>query len=77
MSFAKIFGSGKKKEEAPTTQDAIQKLRATEEMLTKKSEFIEKKMKQELMTAKKAGTKDKRGKLTILSLLYTKVTLDQ
>lgn len=66
MSFAKIFGSGKKKEETPTTQDAIQKLRATEEMLTKKSEFIEKKMKQELMTAKKAGTKDKRVALNAL-----------
>jgi len=63
MSLAKIFGSGKKKEETPTTQDAIQKLRQTEEMLTKKSEFIEKKMTQELITAKKAGTKNKRGKL--------------
>jgi len=66
MSLAKIFGSGKKKEETPTTQDAIQKLRATEEMLTKKSDYIEKKMKQELMTAKKAGTKDKRVALNAL-----------
>jgi len=61
-----FFGSSKKKEEAPTTQDAIQKLRATEEMLTKKSEFIEKKMQQEVMTAKKAGTKNKRVAINAL-----------
>jgi len=66
MSFAKIFGSGKKKEEAPSTQDAIQKLRTTEEMLTKKSEFIEKKISAEIQTAKKAGTKNKRVALNAL-----------
>lgn len=66
MSLAKIFGSGKKKEEAVTTQDAIQKLRQTEEMLTKKSDFLEKKIKQELVIAKKAGTKDKRTALNAL-----------
>ena len=69
MSLAKIFGGGKKKE-APTTQDAIQKLRSTEEMLTKKSDFLEKKIQQELITAKKAGTKNKRGRLNFKTL-YT------
>jgi len=66
MSLAKLFGSGKKKEEAPTTQDAIQKLRTTEDMLTKKSEFIEKKITQEITTARKAGTKNKRVALNAL-----------
>lgn len=66
MSLAKIFGSGKKKEEQPSTQDAIQKLRATEEMLTKKSEFIEKKINNEITIARKAGTKNKRVALNAL-----------
>lgn len=60
-TLAKIFGS-KKKQEAPTTQEAIQKLRETEDMLTKKSDFLEKKIQDELTIAKKAGTKNKRGR---------------
>ena len=66
MSLAKLFGGGKKKEEAPSTQDAIQKLRSTEELLMKKSEFLENKIKGELLTAKKAGTKNKRVALAAL-----------
>ncbi|VDM71787.1 unnamed protein product [Strongylus vulgaris] len=42
--FGKIFG-GKKQDVAPNTQDAIQKLRETEEMLIKKQDFLEKKIK--------------------------------
>ena len=61
MSLAKIFGGGKKKEAAPTTQEAIQKLRGTEELLQKKSSHLEKKIADEITTAKKAGTKNKRG----------------
>jgi len=61
-----FFGSSKKKEVAPSTQDAIQRLRSTEEMLSKKSDFLEKKITQELMTAKKHGTKDKRVALNAL-----------
>ena len=61
MSLAKIFGGGKKKEAAPTTQEAIQKLRGTEELLQKKSSHLEKKIADEIVTAKKAGTKNKRG----------------
>merc|ERR1719495_323822 len=64
MSFAKLFGGGKKK--APTPQEAIQKLRETEDMLTKKQEFMEKKIEQELASAKKHGTKNKRAALNAL-----------
>ena len=59
--LAKLFGSGKKGEAAPTPQEAIQRLREIEEMLNKKSDFLEKKVEQELSTAKKHGTKNKRG----------------
>ena len=61
--LAKMFGLGGKDDKAPTTGQAIQKLRETEEMLIKKQEFLEKKIDQELDTAKKNGTKNKRGKL--------------
>ncbi|XP_071958238.1 charged multivesicular body protein 4b-like [Antedon mediterranea] len=65
MSFTKFFG-GKKKEALPSTGDAIQKLRQTEEMLTKKQVFLEKKINQELKIAKEKGTKDKRAALNAL-----------
>ena len=58
--IARLFGSGKKGE-PPSPQQAIQKLRETEEMLSKKSEFLEKKIDQELAAAKKYGLKNKRG----------------
>lgn len=61
MNFlGKVFGG--KKEEAPTTGEAIQKLRETENMLLKKQDFLEKKIELELDTARKNGTKNKRGK---------------
>ncbi|KAK4002640.1 charged multivesicular body protein 4b [Daphnia magna] len=61
MSFLqKMFGSGGKDKGMPTTGQAIQKLRETEEMLIKKQEFLEKKIDQELDIAKKNGTKNKR-----------------
>lgn len=59
--FMKLFGSGAKGGKQPTPQEAIQRLRETEEMLTKKQDFLEKKIEQELLTAKKNGTKNKRG----------------
>ena len=59
--FGKIFGF-KKDEKSVTTGEAIQKLRETEEMLIKKQEFLETKIEQEIATAKKNGTKNKRGK---------------
>lgn len=61
----KIFG-GKNKEQPPTTQEAIQKLRSTEDMLTKKSEFLEKKIDAETGTARKHGLKNKRAALMAL-----------
>lgn len=57
--FGKMFGG--KKENAPTTGEAIQTLRETENMLIKKQEFLEKKIDLELDTARKNGTKNKRG----------------
>ena len=61
--YQRVFGSGKKGEKEPTPQEAIQRLREIEEMLMKKSDFLEKKVDSELATAKKNGTKNKRGKL--------------
>lgn len=61
MSFFKnIFG--KTEEKGPTTGEAIQKLRETEDMLIKKQEFLEKKIDQEITIAKTNGSKNKRGK---------------
>jgi len=62
--FAKLFGGGKNKQ--PTPQEAIQKLRETEDMLTKKADFLEKRIEQELASAKKHGTKNKRAALNAL-----------
>lgn len=56
----KVFGKGKKGE-PPSPQQAIMKLRQTEEMLSKKSEHIETKIEKELAAAKKHGTKNKTG----------------
>nr|XP_033770674.1 charged multivesicular body protein 4b [Geotrypetes seraphini] len=65
--FGKLFGSGGgKSAKAPTAQEAIQRLRETEEMLSKKQDFLEKKIEQELQTAKKQGTKNKRAALQAL-----------
>lgn len=58
--FSKVFGG--KKEPAPlSTAEAIQKLRETEDMLIKKQVFLENKIGLEIQTAKKNGTKNKRG----------------
>lgn len=59
--FSKVFG-GKKEPATLTTAEAIQKLRETEEMLIKKQDFLEGKIELEIQTAKKNGTKNKRGK---------------
>lgn len=62
MSFlTKLFGGGKSGGKAPTPAEAIQRLREVEEMLMKKQEFLERKVEQELATAKKNGSKNKRG----------------
>ncbi|KAF1391117.1 hypothetical protein PFLUV_G00038550 [Perca fluviatilis] len=64
--FGKLFGSAGKGGKAPTPQEAIQRLRETEDMLAKKQDFLEKKIDQELVTAKKNGTKNKRAALQAL-----------
>lgn len=64
--FQRVFGTGKKGEKEPTPQEAIQRLREIEEMLMKKSDFLEKKVDSELATAKKHGTKNKRVALQAL-----------
>lgn len=58
--FSKVFG-GKKEAAAPSTAEAIQKLRETEDMLIKKQEFLESKIDHEVLTAKKNASKNKRG----------------
>lgn len=55
-----------KKEKDPTPEEAIQKLKETEEILIKKQEFLEQRIQQELQTAKKHGTKNKRAALQAL-----------
>lgn len=69
--FGKMFGG--KKEVAPTTGEAIQKLRETENMLLKKQDFLEKKIELELDTARKNGTKNKRGKGATKKKLSNKI----
>ena len=64
--MARLFGGGKKGK-APTPQEGIQRLREVEEMLEKKSDFLEKKIETEIATAKKYGTKNKRGKYALVS----------
>eukprot|EP00731_Ephydatia_muelleri_P026117 Em0018g217a len=59
-ALARLFGGGKGKEDQPSPQVAIQKLRETEEMLGKISEFLEKKIAKELAAAKQACMKNKR-----------------
>ena len=61
--LARIFGSGKKGESGPSPQVAVQKLREMEEMLNKKSEYLEKEIEKETALARKHGMKNKRGTL--------------
>ena len=67
QAIARIFGSGKTGE-LPSPQQAIQKLRETEEMLSKKSDLLEKRIEEELTAAKKHGMKNKRGNTTVIIL---------
>jgi len=65
--FGKMFG-GKKGEKPPTTGEAIQQLRETEEMLLKKQEFLESKIEAELTIARANGSKNKRGQSVVQTL---------
>ena len=66
MSLLQRMFRGKNKENIPTTEDAIQKLKQTEEMLEKKQEFLEKKIDVENATAKKHARTNKRLALQAL-----------
>jgi len=58
-----IFG---KKDKGATPEETIQKLKDSEEMLMKKSEYLEAQIEKELKTAKMHGTKNKRQALLAL-----------
>ena len=62
----KIFGGKGGKDKPPTTGEAIQKLRDTEDMLQKKSDFLEKKVDHEMAIAKKNAKTNKRVALQAL-----------
>uniref|UniRef100_UPI00358E0B92 charged multivesicular body protein 4b-like n=1 Tax=Myxine glutinosa TaxID=7769 RepID=UPI00358E0B92 len=64
--FKNILGFGNKKQQGPSAQEGLQKLRETEEMLTKKQVFLEGKIEKELEAAKKNGKKNKRAALQAL-----------
>ena len=52
---------GKKKKESPSPQSTIQNLNSQIELLTKKCEFLGKKIETELKSAKANATKNKSG----------------
>jgi hypothetical protein len=60
--FGRIFG--KTTEKAPTPQEAIQKLLEIEDLMRKRQDVLEKKIEDELQTARTNGVKNKRRKLT-------------
>ena len=66
MSMLKWIFGGKNKENIPSTVEAIQKLKQTEEMLEKKQEFLETKINTENATAKKYAKTNKRVALQAL-----------
>jgi len=72
MAFlARAFGL-KKEGKQTSPQEAIQKLRETEEMLQKKADFLETKVTKELTIAKQHGTKNPQSKRIALQALKRK-----
>ena len=63
MPIFDFFGS---KKEEPTPEEAMNKLRETEQMLTKKSEYIESQIQDQVALAKKHGMKNKKLALKAL-----------
>lgn len=59
--FFKGAGSSKSRA-APSPQEALARLRETEEMLGKKQEYLENRIQRELTLARKHGTQNKRGR---------------
>ena len=66
MSLLQRMFRSKNKENIPATEDAIQKLKKTEEMLEKKQQYLEKKIDAENSTAKKYAKTNKRLALQAL-----------
>ena len=73
LKMSRLFGRSKaprqgnnKKPAAPTTGEAIQSLRETEDMLNKKQDFLEKKIEAEVATARKNAKTNKRAALAAL-----------
>jgi charged multivesicular body protein 4 len=60
----RLFG---KKKATPSPQQSIHRLRETIEMLTKREEFLEKKIEKELQIAKQNASKNKRGTICPLA----------
>ncbi|XP_012518550.1 PREDICTED: charged multivesicular body protein 4c [Propithecus coquereli] len=56
-------GGSSKSRAAPSPQEALARLRETEEMLGKKQEYLENRIQRELALAKKHGKQNKRGRL--------------
>lgn len=63
--FGRIFGKSNA-EKAPTPQEAIQKLLEIEDLMRKRQDVLERKIDDELKTAKQNGTKNKRLALQAL-----------
>uniref|UniRef100_UPI00398F3A9D charged multivesicular body protein 4c-like n=1 Tax=Pristiophorus japonicus TaxID=55135 RepID=UPI00398F3A9D len=59
-------GSSRSRKQGPSPQEALHRLRETEEMLTKKQEYLENRIQKELETARRSGTKNKRAALQAL-----------
>lgn len=58
--FKKLFR--KKKDKVCTTEEAIQNLRKTEEMLKEKQSLLKEKIIQEIQIAKKSASKNRQSK---------------
>lgn len=61
MSFITKLLSKKKSDKILSSEQAVQKLRDIEILLGRKQEFLEKRIEEEVDTARKHGSKNKRG----------------
>lgn len=59
--FFKGGGSAARGRGGPSPQEALARLRETEEMLSKKQAYLETRIERELAAARQYGTKNKRG----------------
>ncbi|GMS94926.1 hypothetical protein PENTCL1PPCAC_17101, partial [Pristionchus entomophagus] len=62
-----LFGPKKKKEPVQTTQESVETLRDLEDQLQKKQTYLERKIQEEVATAVKHGTSNKREALRALN----------